>query len=100
MIIYQAQFAISYKLDKTMGVYGSGQVWRWSDSILRGEADRSFKQRPAEHECLPLITDCSLHNLNFSLGFNATYSNISYSYSHYRGFPMLIAILRRIAYET
>ena len=28
-----------------------------------------------------------LHNLNFSLGFNATYSNISYSYAHYRGFP-------------
>ncbi len=53
-----------------------------------------------EYECICCLYRLfGLHNLNFSLGFNATYSNISYSYAHYRGFPMLTGILPRNAYE-
>ena len=85
------QFAISYKLDKTK-VFTDPESAKYGDGVtafLRGELTEASTTTTRWNTNVFAAYNrlFGLHNLNFSLGFNATYSNISYSYAHYRGFP-------------
>ncbi|WP_233556968.1 SusC/RagA family TonB-linked outer membrane protein [Odoribacter sp. AF15-53] len=90
-LLVKGQFAISYKQDKTnvftdpeSAKYGTGLT-----AFLKGELTQSQTTTTRWNTNVFAAYNrlLGLHNLNFSLGFNATYSNTAYSYSHYRGFP-------------
>ena len=90
-LLVKGQFAISYKLDKTK-VFTDPESAKYGDGVtafLRGELTEASTTTTRWNTNVFAAYNrlFGLHNLNFSLGFNATYSNISYSYAHYRGFP-------------
>lgn len=102
--LVKGQFAISYKLDKSE-VFTDPESAKYKDSataFLRGELTEAETTTTRWNTNVFTAYNrlFGLHNLNFSLGFNATYSNISYSYTHYRGFPDAYRHSPAYAYEV